>query len=147
MKNSKTRCNYSPRRSNIYTPVPNPTQPNSHGIITLHRRNHLPCTPKNRHLVYVSSLCTEGEGLFSLIEKQGLEDSRFRVSLLHHLFITRSRIGTSNTIIIGNVGAAGVNVMAKIPTVTTIWRSVYMWIPPYPLIPCGSGGSSLDGLC
>lgn len=84
---------------------------------------------------------------FFLMEKHDPDDLRFRVSLLHHLFITFSRTGTSNTIIIGNAGAAGVNVTAKIPAVTTIWRSVYMWIPRYLLTPSGSGGSSLDGLC
>lgn len=80
------------------------------------------------------------------MEKSDPDDLRFRVSLLHHLFITFSRTGTSNTMITGNAGAAGVNVTAKIPAVTTIWRSVYMWIPRYLLTPGGSGGSSLDGL-
>lgn len=55
-------------------------------------------------------------------------------------------MGTNSTIITGNAGAADVNVIAKIPAVTTICRSVYMWIPRYPPIPSGSGGSSLDGL-
>lgn len=134
----------------IYTPVsqPNPTQPTKQP-----RSDHSSSSksPSLHAQESTSGLCQpnlhekEG-GFFSLIDKWDPEDSRFRVSLLHHLFITFSRIGTSNTIITGNIGAAGVNVMAKIPAVTTIWRSVYMWIPRYPFIPC-SGGSSLDGLC
>lgn len=125
--------------------------------VTPHRRNHLPYTPTHRHLLHVSLPRTKpyyrsGDHLrdlffFFLMEKHDPDDLRFRVSLLHHLFITFSRTGTSNTIIIGNAGAAGVNVTAKIPAVTTIWRSVYMWIPRYLLTPSGSGGSSLDGLC
>lgn len=60
--------------------------------------------------------------------------------------MTFSRIGTNKTIITGKIGAPGVNVMAKIPAVRAIWRRVYMCMPIYPLMPFGSGGSSLEGL-
>ena len=57
------------------------------------------------------------------------ESTPLSVFTPQYLFIIFSLTGARSTMMTGNAGAAGVNVMAKIPAVRTIWTMVYQCSP------------------